>query len=359
MKVLTVVGARPQFIKAAMVSKVLKNEGIEEILVHTGQHFDNNMSQIFFDELEIPEPKYNLNISGSSHSVMTGLMMIEIEKVVDLEAPTHILVYGDTNSTLAGALVASKSHITLLHVEAGLRSFNRQMPEEVNRIVTDRLSDLLFTPSESGFTNLINEGYDRTSIFEVGDVMYDSVLNFSSKKFRNKNLLTRMGLIAGNYILATIHRAENTNDKAILKNIFKLLDSLATEVPVIMPIHPRTRAIMSIALENYRNIKIIEPVGYVDMLTLQAEANFIMTDSGGVQKEGYFLGKKIVTLRSETEWVELVKSGWNLIVDPAKLPINVNFIWDFVNGDKMEKRDFYGNGQAANKIVEIIKRNIV
>lgn len=353
MKVLTVIGARPQFIKASVVSRELKNAGINEIILHTGQHFDHNMSEIFFDELNIPQPDYLLNINGGSHGSMTGEMLKEIEKIIISESPALVLVYGDTNSTLAGALAAAKLHIPVCHVEAGLRSFNREMPEEINRVLTDHISSILFCPSKNAVYNLENEGISQNNhnIEVVGDVMYDSVKFFSKySKSPAKLDLTN----SGDFILSTIHRAENTDNINRLSSIIKALNFIHLNLcRVILPIHPRTKKLIS-QLDIDIDFICIEPVGYLQMLWLIQNCKLVMTDSGGLQKEAYYLNKLCITLRDQTEWVELVDHGFNQlvgadfkeIVEGTKSYLNKNI--DFIN-------DIYGNGEASKKISEIIK----
>ena len=347
MKIITVIGARPQFIKSAMVSKELSSNNHIETSIHTGQHFDENMSSVFFDELGIPKPKYNLGIHSLPHGAMTGQQMAAIEKILIKEKPDWVLVYGDTNSTLAGALAASKLRIPVAHVEAGLRSFNRRMPEEINRILTDHISKSLFAPTKIAVDNLQNEGVQKQFVHLVGDVMYDAVLNYSKQVEKNIDLLDRFNIEPKNYILATIHRQENTDDKEKLKNIFSAL----AEAPklVVFPIHPRTKKI----LDKY-NIKIngqiipIDPVGYLDMILLEKNAYKIATDSGGVQKEAYFHGVPCLTLRNETEWVELVKAGVNHLVGADK-----NKILEVLNTKESDFKNqlLYGDGFAAKKII--------
>lgn len=314
MKILTVIGARPQFIKASVVSNcIYSRPEINELIVHTGQHFDANMSDIFFSELGIKSPEYNLNIGGGDHGSMTGRMLIELEKIFIRERPDIVMVYGDTNSTLAGALAATKLHIPIAHVESGLRSFNRAMPEEVNRIMTDCISDLLLTPTTDATKNLIFEGIPKSKILMVGDVMYDAALLHAKVAESRFEFLKKNDLKSRNYVLVTIHRAENTNYLNRMETIVEGLNILSTEMTILWPLHPRTR----LALTNWglinrisNNIKIIEPVGYIDMVMLEKNASLVVTDSGGVQKEA-FHKVPCVTLRDETEWTELVDAGWN------------------------------------------------
>ena len=346
-KILTILGARPQFIKAGSVSReISKYDEIEEIIVHTGQHYDANMSDIFFDEMKIPKPDYFLGIGGKSHGAMTGQMIEKIEEVVLKENPDWMMVYGDTNSTLAGAIVASKLHIKLAHVEAGLRSFNMKMPEEVNRILTDRVSQILFCPTDTAIDNLKKEGYDNLDckVVKSGDVMQDGAMFY--KSFSTKPNCE----IKENYILCTIHRAENTDDEKRLKDIIESLDKIAKERQVILPLHPRTKKIIQKLKLNIENLTIIEPVGYLEMVWLIDNCSLVMTDSGGLQKEAYFFNKQCITLREETEWVELVENGFNTLVgaDADKI------IQAYKNNSGFKKKDFnlYGTGKASENIIK-------
>ncbi len=321
MKILTIVVARPQFIKAAPVSRALRKQHTE-VLVHTGQHYDDNMSGVFFRELGIPAPDYNLEVGSGGHGEQTGLMLQRLEPLAQQEQPDLLLVYGDTNSTLAGALTAAKLHIPLAHVEAGLRSFDRRMPEEVNRVVADQLSNLLFCPTRTAVDNLKREGIGNQPqveqrIYEVGDVMYDAVLhNLALAEAKAAPLLAALGVRPQGYTLATVHRAANTDDPAHLRSIVAALARIGSvEQPVVFPLHPRTRKVMAaLGIEMGAGVKLIEPVGYLEMLNLERNARLIITDSGGVQKEAYFLAIPCLTLRDETEWVETVASGWNRLV---------------------------------------------
>lgn len=345
-KICTVIGARPQFIKAAPVSKVLRKE-FNEILIHTGQHYDNNMSSIFFDELDIPKPDYNLAIGSGGHGKMTGEMLIKLEEIYLKEKPDYVLVYGDTNSTLAGALAASKLLIPVIHIEAGLRSFNMNMPEEQNRILTDHISSLLFAPTETAIKNINNEGLREKGI-NVGDVMYDAVLNFTKLANEKSKIVNELGLKPGEYMLTTIHRAENTDNIDRLRNIIEALNSAKTQI--VLPIHPRTKKyIQEYGLRFGDNIKCIEPIGYLDMISLESNASKIVTDSGGVQKEAYFMDKPCITMRDETEWVETVNVGWNIIVGTDKEKI-LNAINNFEA--PKDKPDIFGDGHASEKILE-------
>ena len=311
MTVVTLVGARPQFIKASMVSRAFQKAGIEEVIVHSGQHYDHQVSQIFFDELEIQTPYANLEVGSGSHAVQTGEIMERFESLLlGLERVDWVLVYGDTNTTVAGALVAAKLHIPIAHVEAGLRSFNRKMPEEINRIITDKLSDALFCPTTSSLQNLENEGISE-GVYFSGDVMYDATLHFSNLADRKLNVEEVVRFGSSEYYLATVHRASNTDDKIRLREILTGLSLLPA--PVILPLHPRTRAKLKDEVIP-PNIEITEPVGYLEMLMLIKHAKSVLTDSGGLQKEAFWLGKPCVTLREETEWVETLDGGWNQLV---------------------------------------------
>jgi len=319
-KIITILGARPQFVKAAVLSRIIsdKNE-LEEVIVHTGQHYDNNMSEVFFQEMEIPKPKYNLNINGLSHGAMTGQMLESIEKVLLDEKPDVIVIYGDTNSTIAGALAAKKLNIKVVHIEAGLRSYNMQMPEEINRILTDRISDLLLCPTETAIKNLKKEGFDNidTKIVQCGDIMKDAVEFYSQSSSEKSNLLDRLKLKKEKFVLATIHRQENTDNVENLKSIFEGLENIAKEMPVVLPMHPRTKNILKENDLNY-NITTIPPVGYFDMLELLKNCNMVVTDSGGLQKEAFFNKKHCIITREETEWVELVENDFAEIVGSDK-----------------------------------------
>lgn len=353
---LTIIGARPQFVKAAAVSREIKNKKeLQEVIVHTGQHFDNNMSQIFFDELEIPRPDYNLNISGGNHGEMTARMLTGIEEVLLQEKPSSVLIYGDTNSTLAGAIAASKLHIPIAHVEAGLRSFNMKMPEEINRILSDRISDLHFCPSEIAVQNLKNEGLAK-KVHNVGDVMYDIALFYSSEKFEKNIDLNELGLTPGQFVLVTCHRAENTNDKEKLENILIALNEIAHSIKVVFPIHPRTHKLISeYGLSHYlNNLMTIQPLSYVQMIWLTKRAKVILTDSGGLQKEAYFFKVPCVTIREETEWLETLEKGANKIAGTSKEKIVEYTLAPIVES---WNSNIYGDGTASKKIVDIIMEN--
>jgi len=355
MKIVTVIGARPQFIKAATVSRVLRRiPNIQETLVHTGQHYDANMSRVFFEELDIPEPGYNLEIGSLSHGAQTGRMLEAIENILLDEKPDMVIVYGDTNSTLAGTLAAVKLHIPVAHVEAGLRSFNRTMPEEINRILADHSADILFAPTQEAVKHLKHEGIAGERIHLVGDVMYDAALYYTRKASEKSLILDQLGIKSKDYILATVHRAENTDDPVRLNRIFKALSHIAKDITVILPLHPRTQAFIARDKEIEalsRQLRIIEPVGYLDMVMLEKHAQLIATDSGGVQKEAFFHRIPCVTLRDETEWVELVEHGYNCLVgaDDKKIIHSVKemmgrtFNWEI---------PLYGKGNACTLIAK-------
>jgi len=406
MKIVSIVGARPQFIKAAPILRAIQahnqhhpEHGIQEVLLHTGQHYDYNMSKVFFEELNLKEPNYNLAVGSGTHAYQTGEILKRIAAVLLKEKPDIVMVYGDTNSTLAGALGAAKLHIPVAHVEAGLRSYNRQMPEEINRVLTDHVSDILFCPTETavdnleneGFTNIVNNGHlvshlhlhsalatgntsvrvndePRTTnhepvVFNVGDVMYDSVLYNVKLAEKHSKILKRLHFLPNepnepkSYALATVHRAENTDDPKRLKAIFNALSEVATKTPVVAPLHPRTQKALSRYFSNSElstlNSKamIIEPISYLDMLTLERNAELVLTDSGGVQKEAYWFRVPCVTLRDETEWVETVEAGWNVLVgcDPGRI---VKAVGSAKPGS--DQGDLYGDGRAAGRIVKLM-----
>lgn len=355
MKVATVVGARPQFIKMAPVSRELKKY-FDEVVIHTGQHYDYEMNRIFFEQLDIPEPDYYLGVGSGTHGYQTGEMLKKIEEVLIKEKPDIVLVYGDTNSTLAGALAAVKLHIKVAHVEAGLRSFDRRMAEEVNRVLTDHVSDYLFVPTETAVNNLHNEGV-KEGVYLTGDVMYDALL-YNIKIARHESrILSKLGLKSKSYLLATVHRAENTDNKERLENIIGAF--IESDELVVFPIHPRTRKYLRAyalidEIERAENIILIPPVGYLDMLVLEENARKILTDSGGVQKEAYFLKVPCITLRERTEWVETVEDGWNILAGADRETI-LKAIREFEPGGRTYTYRF-GNGKASMKIVEILVR---
>lgn len=356
LKIVTIVGARPQFIKAAAVSRAFRQAPVAEVLVHTGQHYDENMSQVFFDELDIPRPAYNLEIAGGTHGMMTGRMLEAIERVLLQERPDWVLIYGDTNSTLAGALAAAKLHIPVAHVEAGLRSFNTRMPEEVNRILSDRISTLLLCPTGTAIANLWNEGI-TSGVHDVGDVMYDVALFYSDMARNKTTILSKLGLSPRGFVLATCHRAENTDDPVRLTAIVEALAGVARDVPVVLPLHPRTRQLIAKMnlTRNLEGIKAVEPLSYLDMVALEQAAKVICTDSGGVQKEAFFFGVPCITMRDETEWVELVEAGWNTLVgaDAARIQRAVRD----TNTISVRRPDLYGEGNAAGKILDLLIAN--
>lgn len=348
MKIITIIGARPQFIKAAMCSLVFAEHGITEVIVHTGQHFDANMSEVFFDELSIPKPAYNLGIGGGSHGQNTGRMIEAIEQVLVSEKPDWVLVYGDTDSTLAGALAAVKLHIRVAHVEAGLRSFNRKMPEEINRILTDHAANLLFAPTKTAVQHLASEGIIGDRVILVGDVMFDAALHFGNLADAQSNVLAVLGLPPKSYTLATIHRAENTDDPKRLDTILRGFEKFAHNI--ILPIHPRTRSrIDEFGLTLSSNIQVIDPVGYIDMVMLEKNAALIATDSGGVQKEAYFYRVPCVTLRDETEWGELVDAGWNCLAPPSS-GSDISSALKNAFGSSGSEIELYGQGNASQLI---------
>jgi UDP-GlcNAc3NAcA epimerase len=355
-KIVTIVGARPQFIKAAAVSReILKRPGkFEEVMVHTGQHYDPNMSQVFFDELEIPAPKYNLEVSGGSHGAMTGRMLEGIEKILLSEKPDWVLIYGDTNSTLAGALAAAKLHIPVAHVEAGLRSFNMRMPEEINRILADRVSTLLLCPTTVAVENLAREGVTQ-GVHNVGDVMYDVALYYRERARTNSRILETLGLVEKGFALATCHRAENTDDPVRLEGIVSALAQIAGDMPVVLPLHPRTRKLLQqFGLERHlAALTVVEPLSFLDMVALEQAAKVILTDSGGVQKEAFFYRVPCITMRDETEWVETVELGWNHLVgaEPASILATYAVL---AAGSADVSSQPYGDGRAAARILALL-----
>lgn len=354
MKIVTIIGARPQFVKAAVVSKAIKDfsnpeKPIIEIIIHTGQHFDKNMSDVFFEEMKIPAPDYNLEINSLSHGAMTGKMLEKIEEILLLENPDWVIVYGDTNSTLAGALSAKKLHIKVAHIEAGLRSYNIKMPEEINRILTDRISDILFCPTQVAINNLKKEGFDNidNEVVLSGDVMEDAALFY--KEFSKAPKVE----FPQTFIITTIHRAENTDSQKRLTSIFKGLNTIGKEIQIVLPLHPRTKSkLQQFKINISENIVIIDPVGYLEMIYLLNNCELVITDSGGVQKEAYFFKKACITLRDETEWTELVDKGFNILAgaDQDKM------VEAFYQNRKVLNfsTDLYGNGNASKIIINAL-----
>lgn len=354
MKILTIVGARPQFIKAAPVSRTLRRR-CTEILLHTGQHYDSGMSDVFFDELDLPKPDYNLAVGSGSHAAQTAQILVGVEETCLRERPDRVLVYGDTNSTLAGALAAAKLQIPVAHVEAGLRSFNRRMPEEINRIATDRISSLLFCPTTTAVGNLRAEGIER-GVHLVGDVMYDSILAFDPMPDHNRGVLDRLGLARRGYLLATVHRASNTDDPTALAAILGALGDL--DETVVFPVHPRTEKALGALgigrgadLLSRGSLRLIDPVGYIDMLVLERNARLILTDSGGIQKEAYFFRVPCLTLRDETEWTETVEAGWNCLVGADRQRI-LRAVREFSPDGPQPA--IFGDGRASEAIADLL-----
>jgi len=368
-KVVTIVGARPQFIKAAAVSRAIKanndlhtTRSIIEVIVHTGQHFDTNMSDVFFEEMQIPVPDYHLNINSMNHGAMTGRMLEKIEEILLKEKPDFVMVYGDTNSTLAGALAAKKLHIKVVHIESGLRSFNMRMPEEINRILTDRISDILCCPTDTAVENLKKEGFtvtnDQPLVVKTGDVMQDAALYYSTFSAKNSSIIKDLKLGDRDFVLCTVHRAENTDDPNRLKNIYEALLDISKNMTVVVPLHPRTQKILSTIdlrlLDSDEQLLIIKPVGYFDMIELLKKTKIVMTDSGGLQKEAFFFSKPCVTLREETEWCELVELKANVIAGWDKKTILEAF--NAMENTIIETDvNIYGNGQAAINIINNLK----
>ncbi len=371
-KIVTIIGARPQIIKAAALSRAIKNKfanSIKEIIVHTGQHYDENMSQVFFDELGIPEPNYNLNVGSGSHGKQTATMLAGIEDILLQEKPNAIVLYGDTNSTLAGAIAASKIHVPVIHIEAGLRSFNKAMPEEVNRIMCDHVSTLLFSPTKTGFQNLLNEGFkaknekpfnaNNPKIYHSGDVMFDNSLYFSEVADEKTTIISKNGLQKNNFILATIHRNNNTDEPVRLNALFNALFKIseANQLDVLLPLHPRTAKLLEFNLDaelhqkikSSKHFKIIEPVSFLEMIALEKNCKIVMTDSGGVQKEAFYFEKPCVILRPETEWVELIECGTAIITDADEQKI-IDAFKILTTKTDMKFPKLYGDGKAAEFI---------
>ena len=374
MKIVTIIGARPQIIKAAALSRAIKNhyaDRVTEIIVHTGQHYDENMSQVFFDELGIPKPDFNLHVGSASHGTQTARMIEGIEHILMDEKPDGIVLYGDTNSTLAGAVAASKIHVPIVHIEAGLRSFNKHMPEEINRIVCDHCSTLLFTPTPTGLQNLVNEGFrtdnpgpydiDNPKVIHCGDIMYDNSLHFADVADQKVTLLRRLGLTGKPYVLCTVHRDNNTDHADRLNNIIDALMELSETLPVVLPLHPRTKKMIHELLDSKKNkrflsnpnIHITEPVSFLEMIQLEQHANLVMTDSGGVQKESYFFKKPCLIMRPETEWVEIVNANAAVLVDADKDKL-VEAFQQYMKQPPVDYPEIFGNGHAAEFILEQI-----
>ncbi len=380
MKIVTIIGARPQIIKAAALSRAIRNnfkKEIKEIIIHTGQHYDENMSQVFFDELGIPEPNYNLNIGSGLHGKQTAGMISGIEEILLKEKPDYIVLYGDTNSTLAGAVAASKIHIPIVHIEAGLRSFNKSMPEEVNRIMADHASTLLFSPTKTGLQNLIKEGFnpdnkapftaDHPGIFHCGDVMYDNSLYFSEIADKKSTILEDISLNGNSFFLGTVHRDNNTDKPKRLNALFEAFDEItrSAQIPLVLPLHPRTAKLLQKNLrpELYEKInknsliRLIKPVSFLDMIKLEKNCRMIFTDSGGVQKESYFFKKPAIILRPETEWKEIVQQGCGIIADADKENIINAYTYFSKESEKLQFPPIFGNGKAAEFILTTMLEN--
>jgi UDP-GlcNAc3NAcA epimerase len=357
-RVATIVGARPQFIKAAMLSRALRALGIEEILIHTGQHYDDNMSQVFFDDLDIPAPAINLAVGSGAHGAQTGRMLEGLEAALLANLPDTVVVYGDTNSTLAGALAAAKLHVPLAHVEAGLRSFDRRMPEEINRVLTDHASDLLFAPTRSAAANLAREGIADAKIHVSGDIMYDATIHYGAKAERQSRVLESLRLKRGEFMLVTMHRAENTDEDERIEALCAALTHLGSEIPIVMPTHPRTkmRLLKNRLLDDLAEaVCLIAPVGYLDMMMLEKAARLIVTDSGGVQKEAFFYRVPCVTLRDRTEWVELVELGWNRLAPLTSAEQVAAVVRETLDWTPRASESPFGDGRAAESIASAIQ----
>jgi UDP-GlcNAc3NAcA epimerase len=361
MNIATVVGARPQFVKASMISRALRATGVQEFLIHTGQHYDENMSDVFFHHLDVAPPSINLAIGSGTHGQQTGRMLEQIESVLLAERPALLITYGDTNSTLAGALAAAKLQLPLAHVEAGLRSYDKNMPEEVNRVMTDHASDLLFAPTQTAVDNLLAEGIAETKIHLPGDVMYDAALYYGAKAETESQILGDLDLRRGEFVLVTMHRAENTDNDKRLESIFFGLLQLAREVPIVMPLHPRTKSSLlkkRILSEISKAIRVIAPVGYLEMMMLEKNARLIVTDSGGVQKEAFFYQVPCVTLRDQTEWLELVELGWNRVIPPTSSSRVARSVRDALEWRPSPCRNPFGDGRSADRIASVIQEFI-
>ena len=377
MKLVTIIGARPQIIKAAALSRAIRNhyaDQIQEVIVHTGQHYDDNMSQVFFDELQIPRPDYNLHVGSASHGVQTARMTEGIEALLIKEQPDFIVLYGDTNSTLAGAVAAAKIHVPIVHIEAGLRSFNKAMPEEINRIVCDHCSTLLFTPTKAGLENLKREGFpmdnagpytiDNPKVYHCGDIMYDNSLHFADIAEEKTDIIQRLNLADKPFILATIHRDSNTDQPERLNAIFDALIRLSKEVQVVLPLHPRTNKLLKTNLDSQKqtqlfnspNISLIPPVSFLEIIALERHAQLVMTDSGGVQKEAYFFKKPGIILRPETEWVEIVETGNAILADADEMRI-MQAWQQFKENPPTVFPEIFGDGHAAEFMLDRILGN--
>ncbi|MGM9506806.1 non-hydrolyzing UDP-N-acetylglucosamine 2-epimerase [Larkinella sp. GY13] len=376
LKLLTIIGARPQIIKSAAISRAIKTKYptlVQEVIVHTGQHYDREMSDVFFEELQIPRPNYNLHVGSGKHGEQTAKMITGIEAVIETEKPDCLIIYGDTNSTLAGAIAAAKVHTPIVHIEAGLRSFNKRMPEEINRILSDHVSTYLFPPTQTGFANLLREGFradnappytvDNPGLFNVGDVMYDNSLYFSELAAGRTDLLERLDLKPGQFLLATLHRNTNTDEVDRLTTIFEAFQAITTSygIKLVMPVHPRTVKQMNALLDarlfqtvqNNPNILLVPPVSFLEMTLLEQQAKLIMTDSGGVQKEAFFFKKPCIILRSETEWIEIIKSGAALLCDAHYKRIMEAYA-HFEHFPIQSVTPIYGDGNAAERILKIV-----
>jgi UDP-GlcNAc3NAcA epimerase len=371
-KIITIIGARPQIIKSSALSRAIRlsfSTKIEEVIVHTGQHYDENMSSVFFDEMEIPKPNYNLNVGSGSHGLQTAKMLEGLEKIYQEENPDAVVIYGDTNSTLAGAIAAAKIHIPIVHIEAGLRSFNKSMPEEINRITADHMSTLLFSPTKSGIANLLKEGFSREikpqptidspNVYLCGDIMYDNTLYFSDFSAKKSNIINELNLTSNNYVLCTIHRDSNTDQAHNINSIFKALTEIqkSSGLKIVLPLHPRTKAKMAELLDkdlkekidSNSEIIILPPTGFLDIIALESNARLIITDSGGLQKEAYFVQKPCVILREQTEWIEIVENG-NAVLAGANYEKIISAFDELMTKNKFTFPPFYGNGNAANFI---------
>jgi UDP-GlcNAc3NAcA epimerase len=371
-KIITIIGARPQIIKSSALSRAIRlsfSTKIEEVIVHTGQHYDENMSSVFFDEMEIPKPNYNLNVGSGSHGLQTAKMLEGLEKIYQEENPDAVVIYGDTNSTLAGAIAAAKIHIPIVHIEAGLRSFNKSMPEEINRITADHMSTLLFSPTKSGIANLLKEGFskeikpqptiDTPNVYLCGDIMYDNTLYFSDFSAKKSNIINELNLTSNNYVLCTIHRDSNTDQAHNINSIFKALTEIqkSSGLKIVLPLHPRTKAKMAELLDkdlkekidSNSEIIILPPTGFLDIIALESNARIIITDSGGLQKEAYFVQKPCVILREQTEWIEIVENG-NAVLAGANYEKIISAFDELMTKNKFTFPPFYGNGNAANFI---------